>query len=436
MEIFDQSEKMKEVEQEGREQLPSFSSLMGDMWAGLFKMKPELQESVAKELQLNYQLVERVSQEDAYRHFREFTRLDDFTSALGATKYSETVIGWLEEQASQNPGFREALQEGMGGKVEGLQHASDLLAEVLEKNRSSFSKALQEAGEETLQSKENIKSLLGGIHPGSGDAELKKMPLRDQLELAEKLCKLPKLKEIANLAGRFKLIAQKKQRSKYIKSVERNGVAVGNQIENLLPSELAAYSSPITHMDFMRRFIEGQTLQYDTKGTESLGKGPIVLCLDQSSSMSGQDSISKGFTLALMGIARKQNRDFALILFSSKARRAQFFKRGKINVVDLVQLAETFMGGGTDFSAPLEEAARVIETSRFHKADIIFVTDGEDQMSPQFLEYWNELRNKKGFRVLSLLIGRLDENKVRQFSNHVYTASSLMDSEAFTIFEI
>ena len=162
---------------------------------------------------------------------------------------------------------------------------------------------------------------------GSGDAELKKIPLRDQLSLAEKIASDKKMKEIADWAGRFKQIARKKQKSKNSESMERSGVTLGNDIERLLPMELGLYMHPITKNDFLRRFVEGQTMQYEQKGREVLGKGPIVLCLDQSGSMQRLDTQSKGFTLALMSIARKQRRDFCLILFSTRTQIITYRKR-------------------------------------------------------------------------------------------------------------
>nr|WP_246021036.1 hypothetical protein [Paenibacillus lentus] len=161
-------------------------------------------------------------------------------------------------------------------------------------------------------------------------SELKKVPLKDQLILAERLSHDKKMKDIARWAGRMKVIANRKQRSKYKDAINRNGIKQGNAVEQLLPMELGSYASPTTRMDFLRRYVEGQTLQYDTKGPEQLGKGPIILCLDQSGSMRGRDTISKGFALALMSIARKQRRDFAWIPFSSHAADPLIYERGKI----------------------------------------------------------------------------------------------------------
>ena len=72
-----------------------------------------------------------------------------------------------------------------------------------------------------------------------------------------------------------------------------------------------------------------------------------------------------------------------LILFST---RTQIFKyeKGKIKSSDMINLAQTFLGGGTDFALPLERAMNVINESRFKQADLIFVTDGEDRVKIHF----------------------------------------------------
>src|SRR5699024_12312384 len=76
----------------------------------------------------------------------------------------------------------------------------------------SFSDKLSEAFSETEQTKEEVKSLLGGTKAGSDEAELKKTPLRDKLNLADQLIHNDYLKEISEWAGRFKQIARSEER--------------------------------------------------------------------------------------------------------------------------------------------------------------------------------------------------------------------------------
>ncbi|MFK4472598.1 uncharacterized protein with von Willebrand factor type A (vWA) domain [Paenibacillus sp. RC73] len=434
--LLEMSDKLKEIEKLGNKYFPSFQPLMGDLWAGLFKMKPELLEEVPAELEMNRQLMEKLMADDGYSDFREFTRLDDFAAALGTTKYSETVLCWVKEQADQNQEMADALQQLMNGEQGASQQAAEALSAALSQNGKTLSRMLSQAAQEAMEAKENVQSLLGGMQAGSGDSELKKVPLKDQLLLAEKLSRDKKLREIAAWAGRMKVIANRKQRSKHKDSTSRNGIRLGKDIEQLLPMELGSYASPISKMDFLRRYAEGQTLQYDTKGHEQLGKGPIILCLDQSGSMRNQDTISKGFALALMSIARKQRRDFAWIPFSTYASDPIIYERGKMGVQDMIQLATVFLNGGTRFTSPLEKAADVIKQSRFNQADIIFVTDGESRVNDEFLNTWSELREKKGFSVLSLLLGTESIQGVRGFSNRIVKASSFKDESVYQAFEV
>ncbi|MDQ0341092.1 uncharacterized protein with von Willebrand factor type A (vWA) domain [Caldalkalibacillus uzonensis] len=67
--------------------------------------------------------------------------------------------------------------------------------------------------------------------------------------------------------------------------------------------------------------------------------------------------------------------DSALILFSTRAQTYKYPK-GKIPPKDMVELATSFLGGGTYFDKPLKEALEVIEKSWFNKANLIFVADG------------------------------------------------------------
>lgn len=102
----------------------------------------------------------------------------------------------------------------------------------------------------------------------------------------------------------------------------------------------------------------------------------------------------------------------------------------------MVELATTFLGGGTNFESPLSMAANVISKSRFKKADIVFVTDGEAGVTDRFIESWNELKAKKDFRVLSLLIGTECDNVVKLFSDRVVKASGFQDDAVHAAFEI
>lgn len=167
---------------------------------------------------------------------------------------------------------------------------------------------------------------------------------------------------------------------------------------------------------------------YHTIGKEEMGKGPIILCLDQSGSMSKLDNQSKGFTLALMSIARKQRRDFALIPFSTQAKK-YIYKKGKISPHDMVEMATNFLGGGTMFDRPLQYALEVIDDSRFKKADIVFVTDENANLNNDYIKRFNEKKKEKEFNVMGVVLGCENTYTVDKFADKVVRASSFMDEK-------
>ncbi|SDN72827.1 von Willebrand factor type A domain-containing protein [Psychrobacillus sp. OK028] len=456
-EVFEMSLGLQKIRAEG--ELPMFEPLLADIWAALYKMKPEITErDVDTILMVNKSLMGRIMKDTYFLEYRNFTRLDDLSSAIATVKFGDKVNQWLDNQKKQDINFQKQIQELHTFKrksqmqvrevktenrilesekifKEAMDKFNEKLQWMLQNNSDSFSELLTHAMEETEQVKDSLKSLLGGYSAGTADAELKKIPLRDQISLAEKIAANKKMKEIADWAGRLKQIAGKKQKRMKSDSIERSGVALGNDVERLLPIELSLYTNQITKNDFLRRLVEGQTMQYEQKGRKILGKGPIILCLDQSGSMQILETQSKGFSLALMSIARKQGRDFCLILFSSSTQ-VLTFEKGKIKSSDIIHLAQTFLGGGTNFSLPLEGAVNVISESRFKQADIVFVTDGEDRLSGLFLEGFNRKKKEKSFKVLSLVIGGNSIDAVEQFADKVISIKDFDDEGSFTAFEI
>nr|WP_255551192.1 VWA domain-containing protein [Sporosarcina sp. E16_8] len=455
-ELFDMSLGLQKIRDEGA--LPILEPLLADIWASLYKMKPEIRaKDIDSVLKVNKSLMERIMADEYFVNYRSFTRLDDLSSAIGTVKFGEKTIQWLDDQKKEDEDFEKQMQEinalhkqhqkeewkedtGNDSELskeiftEAMTKLDKKLQQLLQENRQSFSQALAQAMQETKQVKDGLKSLFGGYGAGSGDAELKRVPLRDQLVLAEKLAADKTMKEIAEWAGRFKQIARKKQKSIHKVSMERRGVMLGKEIERLLPMEFGLYMHPITKNDFLRRFVEGQTMQYEQKGREVLEKGPIVLCLDQSGSMYQLDTQSKGFILTLISIARKQRRDFCLILFSTRTQIHKY-EKGKIKGSDMVSLVRTFLGGGTNFVLPLDQAMNVINESQFKQADLVFVTDGEDTLSDSFLLAFNKKKKEKDFNVLSLVLGS-STKIVEQFSDRVVQVHDFENEGSFTAFEI
>jgi chromosome segregation ATPase len=108
-EILQMSKKMQEIDKLGRQILPSFSPLMGDIWASLFKSSPEVLEETSDELMVNKNIMKRVMKDGQFETYRETTKLDDLASAIGTLTFSEKTYQWLEQQERKNLEYAEKI---------------------------------------------------------------------------------------------------------------------------------------------------------------------------------------------------------------------------------------------------------------------------------------------------------------------------------------
>lgn len=458
---------------EGNQQVPEFTNLVGDVWSSFYKSAPSVKE-VKPEFTLNKGLIEKLLSSSEYQSQHEHTKLDDLLSTVTSINMSKELLNWTQQQPEAKE-FQKQLKkitERTNKADQDIQQATNELANSpttdikkemerllkraekrLERAQEAkmqlqqefsnmtdslspnqLSQMLSEASERSKETTQQMNQLIGeGADTGAGD--YKQLPIRDQFLLAQVCEANPKMKEIALLAGRFKQIAKDKKKSVHKEAIARKGVTVGNELDRLLPSEYMQYLIPQAHLDFIKRFSEAQTLVYDKKGKSKLGKGPIICCIDESGSMRKLDTQSKAFLIALMSIARKQRRDFAIIPFSSFVGAVEIFPKGKYEISKIVDVCNRFIGGGTNFEAPLNEALQIIEKDRFKQADILFVTDGDSHISAEFLQQFKTIQSKKEFECTSVVIGKNPKiQTVELFADKVIQATNLF--EATDVFKL
>jgi uncharacterized protein with von Willebrand factor type A (vWA) domain len=271
-----------------------------------------------------------------------------------------------------------------------------------------------------------------------------KMNAGERLELGRRLARNKKLGELARLVGRFKQDARALRRNRLERGVaEAYDVERGAELGRLIPSELIAMHHPVLARDFRRRLLEGALLQYRLKEDEQKGKGPMVVCIDVSSSMQGARELwAKAVALTLMDIARRSRRLFRAVLFSSgdstlKVLDLNRERRYQPDLKKVVEMAEYFAGGGTDFEKPIDAAVALLEEKRLKRGDIVFITDGECQVSPEWLAHLNQRKRELDFAIFGVLVdvaGSPETSTVRQFADRITSVNQLNNTETHEIF--
>jgi uncharacterized protein with von Willebrand factor type A (vWA) domain len=190
---------------------------------------------------------------------------------------------------------------------------------------------------------------------------------------------------------------------------------------------------PGLRADFRRRLLEGEVLQYRLREDEQKGKGPMVVCIDVSSSMQGDKEFwAKAVSLTLMDIARRQRRLFRAVLFSSGLNSLKIIdltqrRRYQPELVKVLEMAENFPGGGTDFQAPIDAAIALLEDKKLKRGDIVVITDGECQVDSQWLAELRDRKRELQFKIFAVLVdvGSSETSSLAQFSEHVSSVRQL-----------
>src|SRR6266498_4045730 len=404
-----ESPSLREVEEKGTALLPHFGSLLQDIFCLLFKynINYQAEAEVLPSALLNEKFLRAIHQGAQYDFLREQTLLNEAHAGLSTLILGERLLTLVREEKFLT---RRDLCD-----LWDIQKQEELVGEKIEEYET------------------------WGNTIGTGE----RTPPGQKLELGRRLAGNEKLKKLARMVGRMKFNAQALRKKVFERSSEELlEVEQGDALHRLLPHELLSLHHRVLRRDFYRRFLDQELIQYSLRGVEEKGKGPMIVCLDGSSSMSGDKEIwSKAVTLTLLEIARKQRRLFRSICFSSAETPLQVLDmnprdRYEVETKTIMDLAEYFPGGGTDFQKPLDAALDCLRQSRFKKGDIIFITDGECQVDPEWAEGFREQKEKLGFSLFSILIdmGPASLGTLKEFSDRISTIKQLTGDEAKEIF--
>lgn len=466
--VLREASELQKIGEVGKGVSEGFPKLLADAYFSLFKADPKLEkvDDVASSSLLNHAVMDKGMTISEWEELRTFCVLDEWSAAMATINFAEPLEQILREQkelfdqvenmADDEQGLRDMLdqmdqliqqiqgqpQEGEGGKGKGkgegegtpeqqqqmdalqkaiqdalnkLLRGRDDLKKELQGKANELRKAMREAMKKTLSDMQNEADMADawGSEPGA----LTRMSYQERMDLARRVRKSPKLKKLAPLVGRVKRLAMGEQTKKIIHGRDEvHDVELGNDLGRVLPVQFIDLMDEDRELLFYKNFLEGSLLQTEMRGTVKLGKGPIIVVMDQSGSMgcSDGDGITremwaKANALALLDIAKNQGRNFYGINFShvpSDMMEFQFDK-GNGSLEQILDYAEFFINGGTDFEHPLSRALEVIADERlkgYEKADIVFITDGACSVSPEWLLNYNEKRKEHEIRVFGIFV--------------------------------
>ncbi|OHW61694.1 protein ViaA [Andreesenia angusta] len=423
--IFEKSPRLTGELEEYSETLRGVRALSEDIYLMLFKYEPEIRsfKELEPKYRLNGKLVQEMDQNHEIKSLRkrcEYKYLNSIIATEIMLRESVAAVNERLEKSltlkSKLKSLNKAVDEYDKSPSDPLEleidrYTEEVCAELAETN--FFYKVLSDSYKEFVTVFNTIKNW------GLDDGKLTTASYDEKMMVAGKLRKLKKVRDISEMAGRFKASASSLQRKKTKEDgMEICGVEIGNEIHRVLPSEKILLANEKTKRGFLKKYTQKELLSYKYRNNRSKSKGPIICCIDTSSSMEGELEVwSKSIAMTLMDIAFKQKREFVAVLFSYKVGQVIEFNKNRIDPSKIYDLATAFFGSGTNFVEPLNEAIKLINTAKYKYSDIIFITDGEAPLDDEFIAEFKEIKEKKQFRMITVNVSDKIEPALDQIND-------------------
>lgn len=465
---------MDEIERSAGEKLRSFPALSQDVFQSFYSLMPRHNDETvlsSAARKFNAPILEHITQSEEYPTLKEVCEGHELPAYEAAAEFVSAASDELDELMRQLGGKKDALNTLE--KLEQAQEAAaQRLTELLEQydaaqpddpslNRDVI-KAANEAeskrrqveavtkliDDSAMQSKvavggivhhalsaasqraEEVQSIIGAWSNEPGN--LQRTP--ENKALLERVRASDILRDIAKYLGRFREIFAQGKRNGYTHGRgEKYSLELGSDLSRALTSELAMLAAPETLPLFLRKYQRRQIKQYRRREPIYKGAGDIICCLDESGSTRGDAAAwGKAVALTLLDIAAENRRKFALIHFAdSSSCKVDVFLPGQYSVQDKMNAAETFLGGGTDFERPLDEAIQLMDTG-FENADIVFLTDGLCELPEDYLETLRKEQAARKFNVTGILLDAGTPGmdfSLTPFCQKIYRTSELTGDE-------
>jgi len=378
--LFSQSQELQGIYAGHDQQVAEIATT--DFRGGAFESRPKRSAQCTNPALAKY--MDALMETEEFRQLRSITVGDENASEIAALKFSS--------------GFAKVLadipDDQIGTEQGDLQVELQAIRAAIDANN---------ACEEYEDVRDNL--------PGMGGDPSGHKPISQEVvgKMFSRIRKSPMLMGIMRLAGRYRRIAQSAQRRKVPVGVDDVvGVHQSGDIGKLLPQELGRLSDPAFEDDAMRRIVENVAQCREHCAIESVGKGPIVVIVDETGSMTKNDNIyhAKAFALSLYWVASAQNRWCCLVGYAGADMNVLVIPPGQNKTDEVLEWLEHFENGATDLCIPVDKLPA--QWSSFGcpkgKTDIVQITDAICRIPSHVVDSFNAWKRTEQVRFLSIVI--------------------------------
>ncbi|MCG9659593.1 ATPase RavA stimulator ViaA [Vibrio mediterranei] len=197
------------------------------------------------------------------------------------------------------------------------------------------------------------------------------------------------------------------------------GIHESDDLNKLLPNETMFLAYPELEVVFYKHLADKRLMNYKTQGKSrtlkkvrtskpdngkvEIEKGPFIVCIDASGSMSGfPEQCAKAMAYALMQIALAEDRECYVILFSTTHITYELTKQdGLREAADFLSYS---FHGGTDLEPVLVQSIDLMGTDTYKNADMVVISDFiTPEQSEEMIQKVDQLKERKNrFHAINL----------------------------------
>lgn len=355
-------------------------------------------------------LVSKVSEElGDYGFDKKFMEnLLDKDGALEPQKWNKLIVDWTT-----------ALQLKLERQdFEGENKTEPQLFKALEATDKDVENFIVNSHITDMEAFEQTVNLMQGIWSRSEYERLQ--------PIIRRMKRYPSIEKVVNKMGRvtdedgnrcIPITTGSSQKLDHSSGSDIEGITTSRQLNSLMPTELAFYSDEQLSDIFWHRYMQGalQSFRYQSNlakpvhrlapNINAKSRGPMIVCVDTSSSMNGEPmNIAQSLLARVVWMAYRQRRRCYLIYYSERIKTVDL-QLNDWNINDL----KTISNGGTDATEMLKEVFRLLNTDEsYMAADVLWISDFiVPDVSSQLLEQLNDFR-KSDTRFYGYQIGDND----------------------------
>lgn len=326
--------------------------------------------------------------------------------------------------------FQKAQKEGDTKKANEARQAgkalnqaiNDAIQQAAERMQPQASQIIDQVIRDSDSTNEAL-SALHGVEPGAG---AKTNDLKEKQELANRLRNNKQLRTLTKKLGALRRVWMQRKRAKSATASYEaiTGATFSNDVTRAFPAELALAGTPQGRALFALKFSQKTILTKDyTAQQKNLGKGPVVMYIDVSGSMSGEPELwSKAIAFVIAEEALKENRKVYINLFDTRVDQTVELTPKSSNLKTMLDFVGTWtLGGGTSFNAVLSHA--VDKGCKDSRADVLLITDGQSEVNENLKRRVKAFKTTTGTQWSTVCINTEVPDVCREFSDDVYSVN-------------